>query len=405
MRVKPARSQSAGAGRLPARRSLRRRLAENATAWAFIGPAVILIGLFGLFPALFTIYVSLFKYRGKPQGAFVGLGNYAELLGPNVLYLIAVVAAIAGMALGVWLIGRRHRWGVVALVAGLVLFAAGGVGIAVALPYLAAQGDYEVFDSLRVTIWYSFATVPVQLAAGMVLAVFLHRKMRGTQAFRVIYLTPYVAPAVASAAVFEQIFSLRPDAFANQVLKLFGLKPLEWLQSAKGLVPLLFGAGALPSAGAGTVGAYWLKWAQGPSLALSAIIIYSWWVFIGYYALIYMNGLSSIPRQLYEAAEVDGAGKVRSFFAITMPLLSPSTYFLSLLGIIGTFKAFTHIYVLRNVAAQGTTDPISVLIFYTFYNKSRMSYASAISMLLFVIVIGLTILQQRMAERRVTYGD
>ena len=403
--MKPARSQSTAATRRYARRSQRRRLAENATAWAFIGPAVILIGLFGLFPALFTIYVSLFKYRGKPQGSFVGLGNYVELLGPNVLYLLAVAAAIAAMAFGGWLIGRRGRWGAAALAAGLALVAAGGVGIAIALPYLAAQGDYEVFDSLRVTIWYSIGTVPVQLAAGMVLAVFLHRKMRGTQAFRVIYLMPYVAPAVASAAVFEQIFSLRPDAFANQVLKLFGAKPLEWLQSAKGLVPLLFGAQALPAASSGTIGAYWLKWAQGPSLALSAIIIYSWWVFIGYYALIYMNGLSSIPRQLYEAAEVDGAGKVRSFFSITLPLLSPSTYFLSLLGIIGTFKAFTHIFVLRNAGAQGTTDPISVLIFFTLYRKARMSYASAMSMLLFVIMIGLTILQQRMAERRVTYGD
>jgi multiple sugar transport system permease protein len=291
------------------------------------------------------------------------------------------------------------------LIAGLVLLAAGGVAVAVALPYLAAQGDYEVFDSLRVTIWYSIGTVPVQLAVGMVLAVFLHRKMRGTQAFRVMYLMPYVAPAVASAAVFEQIFSLRPDAFANQVLKLFGVKPLQWLQDAQGIVPLLFGSGALPPSAAGTIGEYWLKWAQGPSLALSAIIIYSWWVFIGYYALIYMNGLSAIPRQLYEAAEVDGAGKVRSFFSITLPLLSPSTYFLSLLGIIGTFKAFTHLYVLRNAAAQGTTDPISVLIFFTFFRKARMSYAAAVSMLLFVIVIGLTILQQRLAERRVTYGD
>lgn len=380
-------------------------MAENATAWLFIGPAVALIGIFGLFPALFTIYVSLFKYRGKAVGAFVGLGNYAELFGPNITHLLAVVAAIAGMVLGSWLIGRRGKLGPAALVAGLVVLVAGGAGLAVSLPHLAAQGDYEIFDSLRVTIWYSLGTVPVQLAAGMVLAVFLHRKMRGTQAFRVIYLMPYVAPAVASAAVFEQIFSLRPDAFANQVLKLFGAKPLEWLQEAKGLVPLLFGAGALPSAAAGSVSAFWLKWAQGPSLALSAIIVYSWWVFIGYYALIYMNGLSSIPPQLYEAAEVDGAGKLRSFFSITLPLLSPSTYFLSLLGVIGTFKAFTHLYVLRNAAAQGSTDPISVLIFFTAFRKSRMSYAAAISMLLFVIVIGLTILQQRLAERRVTYGD
>jgi len=388
------------------RRFLRRRAAENATAWLFIGPAVALIGLFGLFPAVFTVYVSLFKYRGKPEGRFVGLENYAELFGGNLLPLLAVVVSIAGMVFGFWLAGRRRRLGPAALVLGLLAFAAGGAGLAVSLPYLAAQGDYEVFDSLRVTIWYSLGTVPVQLAAGMLLAVFLHRKMRGTQAFRVVYLMPYVAPTVATAAVFEQIFSLRPDAFANQVLKLFGGTPLKWLQEAQGIVPLIFGAGAFEAAaGAGTIGAYWLKWAGGPSLALASIIIYSWWVFIGYYALIYLNGLSAIPRQLYEAAEVDGAGKLRSFFSITLPLLSPSTYFLSLLGVIGTFKAFTHIYVLRNAAAQGTTDPISVLIFFTLYRKARMSYASAMSILLFVIMLGLTFLQQRLAERRVTYGD
>jgi multiple sugar transport system permease protein len=403
--VSPSRSRSPVSARPRVRRSLARRAAENATAWLFIGPAVAVIGVFGLFPALFTIYVSLFKFRGKPEGRFVGLENYAELFGPNLLYLLAVVASIAGMVFGSWLAGRRRHLGPAALVLGLLAFAAGGAGLAVSLPYLAAQGDYEIFDSLRVTIWYSIGTVPVQLAAGMVLAVLLHRKMRGTQAFRVIYLMPYVAPAVASAAVFEQIFSLRPDAFANQVLKLLGGKPLEWLQDAEGIVPMIFGAGGDGAAEVGTVAAYWLKWAGGPSLALSAVIVYSWWVFIGYYALIYLNGLSAIPRQLYEAAEVDGAGKLRSFFSITLPLLSPSTYFLSLLGIIGTFKAFTHIYVLRNAAAQGTTDPISVLIFFTFFRKARMSYAAAMSLLLFVIVIGLTIVQQRLAERKVTYGD
>jgi multiple sugar transport system permease protein len=403
--VSPSRSRSPASQRPRVRRSLARRAAENATAWLFIGPAVAVIGVFGLFPALFTIYVSLFKFRGKPEGRFVGLENYAELFGPNLLYLLAVVASIAGMAFGSWLIGRRRRWGPAALVPGLLALLAGGAGLAVSLPYLAAQGDYEVFDSLRVTIWYSIGTVPVQLAVGMLVAVLLHRKMRGTQAFRVVYLMPYVAPAVASAAVFEQIFSLRPDAFANQLLKLFGAKPLQWLQEAEVIVPLFFGAGGAGAGEVGTVAAYWLKWAQGPSLALSAIIIYSWWVFIGYYALIYLNGLSAIPRQLYEAAEVDGAGKVRSFFSITLPLLSPSTYFLSLLGVIGTFKAFTHIYVLRNAAAQGTTDPISILLFFTLYRKARMSYTAAMSILLLVIMIGLTILQQRLAERRVTYGD
>ena len=146
-------------------------------------------------------------------------------------------------------------------------------------------------------------------------------------------------------------------------------------------------------------------WAAGPSLALVAIVLYSWWVFVGYYALIYINGLSAIPRQLYEAAQVDGAGRLRSFFSITLPLLSPTTYFLSLLGVIGTFKAFTHLYVLRSAAASGTVDPLSVTIFFTAFRKGNMGYASAVSILLFILVLGLSIAQQRSTESAVTYGD
>jgi multiple sugar transport system permease protein len=154
----------------------------------------------------------------------------------------------------------------------------------------------------------------------------------------------------------------------------------------------------------GIIPAYWSEWAQGPSLALGSVIIFSWWVFIGYYSMLYLNGLSNIPRQLYEAAEVDGASRLRSFFSITVPLLSPTTYLLSILGIMGTFKAFTHIYVLRHAAAGGTVDPVSVFIFFTYFRKSRLGYASAISLLLFAIVLGLTILQRR-TEKRLEYGD
>ena len=155
----------------------------------------------------------------------------------------------------------------------------------------------------------------------------------------------------------------------------------------------------------GATATYWLTWAQGPSLALVSIMFFNWWVFIGYYALIYTNGLSTIPRQLYEAAEVDGAGKLTAFFKITVPLLSPTTYFLTLLGIIGTFKAFNHIYVLRNPAVRGAVDPMSVYIFFTFFRKQRFGYAAAVSLLLFIIVIGLTVLQRRLMERKVSYGS
>jgi len=228
--------------------------------------------------------------------------------------------------------------------------------------------------------------------------------MKGRQAFRVVYLLPYIAPTVATAAIFELLFSLRSDSLANQIVGLFGLHPLQWLQEPRGIVSLILGDTAVPFFAA-PVSSYWAGWAQGPSLALASIVVYSWWVFVGYYALIYINGLGAIPRQLYEAAEVDGAGRVRSFFSITLPLLSPTTYFLTLLGVIGTFKAFTHLYVLRTAAAAGTADPISVEIFFTFFRKARLGYASAIAIILFLIVLGLTLIQQRSLERGVLYGD
>jgi multiple sugar transport system permease protein len=118
-----------------------------------------------------------------------------------------------------------------------------------------------------------------------------------------------------------------------------------------------------------------------------------------------MNGLGSIPKQLYEAAEVDGASRVRSFFSITLPLLSPTTYFLSLLGVIGTFKAFTHLFVLRSPASAPTVDAVSLSIFLTAFRKGNLGYASAVSVLLFVIVLGLALLQQRATQGSITYGD
>jgi len=385
----------------------KQRLRDNIAGYLFTGPALILIGIFSIFPVFFTVYVSLFKWRPNGPAGFLGLGNYVEMFGGNPLWLLLTLASIGGFVLAAFLLrSRRGAAGkALGLAGGIGVLAASLVAFVVALPYLVAQGDKEVFDSIRVTIWYSIGTVPIQLAAGMVLAVLLNQKVAGRQAFRVVYLIPYIAPAVATAAIFELLLSLRTDSFANQLLGLFGAQPLQWLQEPRGIFQMLSGAAAYgPAPAMGVIPAYWSEWAQGPSLAMGSIIIYSWWVFIGYYSLLYLNGLSNIPRQLYEAAEVDGAGKLRSFFSITVPLLSPTTYLLTILGVMGTFKAFTHIFVLRHAAAAGTVDPVSVSIFFTYFRKSRLGYASAVSMLLFAIVLGLTVLQRR-TEKRLEYGD
>jgi multiple sugar transport system permease protein len=383
----------------PFRKTSRRP--DNLTGYLFITPALLLIAIFGIFPVFFTAYVSVFKWRIK-RGAFLGLANYRSLFG-SPLYLLLVIVSITGIVLAFRLLRTGRLPGRARLPFGLGLLLASLALLAVFLPYLALNGDRGMFNSLRVTVWYSLGTVPVQLCGGLLLAVLLHQPVAGKQLFRVIYLLPYIVPSVAAAAVFERLFSLRPESFANQVLALLGAEPLQWLLEPKGIITLLSG-GSLAQTAANPVAGYWLTWAQGPSLALISIMFFNWWVFTGYYALIYTNGLANIPRQLYEAAHVDGAGRLTVLFRITIPLLSPTTYFLTLLGIIGTFKAFAHIYVLRQPAARGEVDPMSVEIFFTFFRKSRFGYAAAMSLVLFVIVLALTLLQRRIMKERVHYG-
>ncbi len=378
-----------------ARRS--RRARETIEGYLFVLPAALVILVFGICPVFFTVIVSLNRWRIKP-GAFIGLENYLEIFGgPRLLLWVAAAAAL--LAAAAWLrrggrVARRLSGALAIAFAVLILLAV--------LPQIRASGDAEMLDSLRVTVWYSVGTVPVQLALGLMLALLLDAKFRGKQAFRVIFLLPYVVPAVASATVFERLFSLRPESFANLVLALFHVPTQQWLRETRGIFEMAFGWGRESAAAAG---AYWMAWARGPSLALASIMFYNYWVFTGYYALIYANGLASIPRELYEAAEVDGARRSTVFFKIVIPLLSPTTFFLSTLGVIGTFKAFNHIYVLRSPDAQGAADPVSVYIFFTFFRKSRFGYAAALALVLFAIVMGLTYLQRRVMTKRVFYGD
>src|SRR5262249_10775248 len=112
----------------------------------------------------------------------------------------------------------------------------------------------------------------------------------------------------------------------------------------------------------------------------------------------------NIPREVYEAAAMDGAGPWAQFRHITLPMLSPTIYFLTLYSVIGTFKAFNHIYVLRSAAALGTTDTASVIIFQAFKRDTRYGYASALAILLLIIILALTYINNRIASKRVFYG-
>lgn len=276
---------------------------------------------------------------------------------------------------------------------GAAMLLVGGWVLIGELPRIIANGDKDWWIGLLATVWYSLGTVPTQLAISLFLAVLLFQEIRGKGFFRMVYFIPYIAPFVGTAAVFRIIFSSRPNALFNSAISALGADPLSWLNEPTGIFQLLAGNSIqLPI------------WAAGPSLALVVIMIYGVWTFIGFNTVVFLAGLGAIPRQLYEAAAMDGAGRWSQFRNITLPLLSPTIYFLTLYSVIGTFKAFNHIYVLRTAAALGTTDTASVVIFQAFKRDTRFGYASALAILLLLIILVLTVVNNRIANKRVFYG-
>ena len=386
----------------PRRGPSRRAGREWLTGYLFILPAVVVIAIFGLFPIAYAVYMSLYSWRVR-QGAYLGLENYARTLG----HAGGAIAFFGGLLLvlvahWVWtdaFAGGRSERRRYVQAAGATLLLASGVSVALGWQLMARSGDRAFLQGLVRTVYYGFGSVPIQIALALVLASLLFQRIRGREFFRMLYFLPYVAPAVAGAAVFRAIFSPRPEFLANTVLSWFHIAPQRWLFETRPITEVLFG-GLLQHLGVTHVAGFW----AGPSLALVTIILFGIWTFTGYNAVIFLAGLGNIPQDLYEAAAIDGANRVQSFRHITVPLLSPVTFYLTVLGFIGTFQAFTHIYVMRQPAVRDAVDTASIVIFDTFYKRNNWSLAAAQSVVLFAIILILTLYQSRFFGRSVFRG-
>ncbi|NDJ61374.1 MAG: sugar ABC transporter permease, partial [Chloroflexi bacterium] len=165
-----------------------------------------------------------------------------------------------------------------------------------------------------------------------------------------------------------------------------------WLMEPRGILHMLFGAD-LPA------------WLAGPGLALVAILIYNIWVYTGFAAVIFLAGLGNIPRELNEAARIDGASGWQTFRHVTVPLLSPTIFFQVLIATIGTFQAFTNIWLMRQAGAYNAVDTVSIYIFQNIRSAHPdYAYGSALAFVLFFVILLLTLLQNRVVGRRVFYG-
>jgi len=308
--------------------------------------------------------------------------------------IISAGAGLLGFALWLWnrtVNDHETRTYVIRLLA-VVVAVVGAVFLVRELPTALATGDDDVFTGFSNTVWYSILSVPFQLSLGMILAVLLFQNIRLKSFFRIVFFMPYITPFVATSVIFSILFSQSEHSLINQFIGFFGVDQQAWLQEPQGIIELMFGDSAP-------------DWLTGPSLALIVIIIYNIWIYAGFSSVIFLAGLGNIPEDVYEAAEIDGANGWQQFRHITIPLLSPTTFFLTLVATIGTFQAFTQIFLMRKIGAYDAVNTINLYIYDEITGqRPDYAYGSAMAFVLFAVILMLTIAQNRIAQRRVFYG-
>ncbi len=223
------------------------------------------------------------------------------------------------------------------------------------------------WTALRNTAYYAVGHVPLTLVAALGFAVLLNQKLKGVQFFRTALFFPYITSLVAVAVVWNMLLSPEMGP-VNQFLRAIGIdSPPGWTTST--------------------------TW------AMPAVIVASVWRDLGYYMILYLAGLQTIPGELYEAARVDGASGWQRFLFITLPSLRPTTFFVLIMLTISSFKVFDLIQVMTEGGPGRATLVLSQVIYREGIVQGRFGYSSAVSMVLFVIVLSITIIQFRLQKR------
>lgn len=227
--------------------------------------------------------------------------------------------------------------------------------------------------ALKNTLWYVGGTVPLTMVCSLGLAVLLNQPIRGRNIFRTVYFFPYVASLVAVAVVWNMLFF--PSAGpVNEFLRALGVdNPPRWSAS--------------------------VDWAM-PTVVMASI-----WRNMGYYMIIYLAALQGIPAILYEAAEIDGANAWQKFRYVTVPMLTPATFFISIMLTITSFKVFDLILVMTNGGPGRATNVLVIHTYNTAFRQFKFGYSSAIAMVLFALVMVITIIQFYMEKRWVEYSQ
>ncbi|ANQ53765.1 carbohydrate ABC transporter permease [Thermosipho sp. 1070] len=231
--------------------------------------------------------------------------------------------------------------------------------------YIRAFHDEIFLKALKNTVIFVVGTIPFTTTFSLLLAVLINSKFLPLKdLFKAGFFLPSVISMVVISTIWMYLYSA--DGFFNKMLELLGTSPIptSWLAHTK--------------------------------TALLSIMIMDIWAAIGYYTILFLAGLQSIPEQLYEAAEIDGASKSKMFFKITLPLLKPTLYFVIALNTIRSFQIFSEIFTMTGGGPMNATQTIVHYLYIVGFRNFEMGYASAIAYILVLIILTITLIQGRL---------
>lgn len=238
--------------------------------------------------------------------------------------------------------------------------------------YKEVFSDDRFWNALKNTVIYTVAYVPILVIASLLLAAFINEKFIGSGFFKSLFFIP----AITSMAIIAIIFRFLLDGdigYVSIMLRRMGFNVPDFLRD--------------------------------PSTAMGAVVLTSAWRWIGFYMVIFLSGFNSIPDSLYEAAEIDGAGKLRQFFSISIPLLMPTISFALITNLINSFQVFDPVYVMTKGGPMFSTEVLVYYVYYMGFNVFDMGYASSMAFILFVIILLFTLIQLKGFTKSETEGE
>ena len=231
-------------------------------------------------------------------------------------------------------------------------------------------GAPEFLGSIRNSFYYAVG-VPLNIMISLCIALLLNQRLRGVSIFRTAYFLPTITSTAAISVVWLWIYHPADYGLFNSILLKLNLSPLRWLRD--------------------------------PHLAMPSLILMGIWHGMGYNIIIFLAGLQSIPTSLYEAAEIDGAGGWARFWKVTLPLLSPTTFYILVIGIINSLKTFTQMHVMTEGGPLGATTTITYYLYQQAFESFTMGRASAVACVLLAMLFIFTLIQFKVVGSRIHY--